>query len=547
MSRLRKSPWLLIFICVCAILFRLYSLQIDPDPRVKSQAGSQYWARLRVTAPRGYIRDSNGISLALSTPAFSFFIDPTLWDTANAPLLQDMIPRSRLEKIASQIEGRYFLIARKLDPETAGKIINLKLPGLFWVKETRRVYPQENTLAHVLGYCDVDDIGLAGLELFWDSVLYAPPERRIIAKDARGNFVDVAIPGQSIVAENDSSVQLTIDSRLQLILERRLREGQMIHKAQWAAAILMEPDSGRVLGLVSLPDFNPNDRSTFNPKESLRNNVTSRVFEPGSTFKPIIIGNVIDNGEISKIGTINCKGKIKVSDVIIHDIKAHGTIDISRVIADSCNVGMVQCVRRSDPFQTCAYLKRCGFGNITGIDLPGEEAGLLIPPAQWIGSVPATIAIGQGIGITPLQLAVAISAVANGGKIMKPFLVSEVRGKNGALEYTGTPTVIAEVFSENTASWLRSAMRKAVLSGTGKAADVPGVSVAGKTGTAQVPGDGGYKKGAYSPAFVGFWPTENPRFLLVVVIGNPSGGDYLGGKVAAPVFRNIVQDIEQTS
>jgi len=547
MSRLRKSPWFFLSICICAILFRLYLLQIDPDPRVRSQAGSQYWARIRVTAPRGYIRDRNGISLALSTPALSFFIDPTLWDTANAPLLQDLIPQSRLEKISSQIGGRYFLIARKIEPGTAARIIALKLPGLFWVKETRRVYPQGKTLAHVLGYCDVDDVGLAGLELFWDSVLYAPPEGRIIAKDARGNFVDVAIPGQSTVAENDGSVQLTIDSRLQHILESRLREGLVLHKAEWAAAIILEPGSGRILGMASLPDFNPNDRNTFNDKESLRNNVTSRIFEPGSTFKPIMMGNLIDNGEVSKQDTVNCQGKIKVSDVFIHDIKAHGKVDTSRIIADSCNVGMVVSVRKSDPFETYSYLNRSGFGEVSGVEIPGEESGLLIPPSQWIGSVPATIAIGHGIGVTPLQLALATGAIANGGKLMKPFLVSEVRGKDGSLKYTGKPVVVSEIMSENTAEWLRSAMRKAVASGTGKAADVPGASIAGKTGTAQVPGAGGYEKGSYSPSFIGFWPSDNPSFLLLVVIGNPSSGGYLGGKVAAPVFRNIVQDIEQIS
>lgn len=535
------------FLCVLAILFRLYFLQMEPDPRVRSQAASQYWARLRVSSQRGYIRDSNGISLALSTPAFSFFIDPTIWDPSNAPLLKDHISREKYEKISGKLEGRYYQVARKVPPEDAEKITRMKLPGLFRVKETRRVYPQGGTLSHVLGYCDIDDEGLAGIELFWDHALYAPPEGRIIAKDAKGNFVDVARPGKPSASQNQGSVSLTIDSRLQHILERRLREGVSTHKAEWAAAVLLEPDTGRILAISSLPDFDPNDRSTFYNSEALRNNAISRVFEPGSTFKPIILGNVIDNGQVSKNATVTCTGKIKVADVVIHDIKAHGRIDMTRVIADSCNVGMVMSVEKSDPLQTWSFLRRCGFGSLSGIEIPGEESGLMTAPSQWRGSVPATISIGHGIGVTPLQLAVAISAIANGGRIMKPFIVSEVLSKEGNIIYAGKPTVVTEVFSHETARWLRSAMRKAVENGTGKNADHPGSSVGGKTGTAQVPGSGGYVKGSYTPSFAGFWPSEDPEFVLLVVIGNPTSGDFLGGKVAAPVFRNIVMEIEQIS
>ncbi|HRV70535.1 MAG TPA: penicillin-binding protein 2 [Thermovirgaceae bacterium] len=547
MISLRKSPWFFMFLCVLAILFRLYFLQMEPDPRVRSQASSQYWARLKVSAQRGYIRDSNGISLALSTPAFSFFIDPTIWDPTNAPLLKDHISGTKLEKISGRMEGRYYQVARKVTPDDAEKMIRMKLPGLFWVKETRRVYPQGRTLSHVLGYCDIDDEGLAGLELFWNHALYAPPESRIIAKDAKGNFVDVARPGKPVAPEGQGSVGLTIDSRLQHILERRLREGVSKFKAEWAAAVLLEPDTGRVLAMSSLPDFDPNDRSTFSNGESLRNNVISRVFEPGSTFKPVILGNVIDNGQVSKNTSVTCTGKIKVADVVIHDIKAHGKIDMTRVIADSCNVGMVMSVEKSEPLQTWSFLRRCGFGSISGVEIPGEESGLMTPPSQWRGSIPATISIGHGIGVTPLQLAVAISAIANGGRIMKPFMVSEVLSREGNVLYAGKPTVMAEVFSSDTAKWLRSAMRKAVENGTGKNADLPGAHIAGKTGTAQVPGSGGYIKGSYTPSFAGFWPSEDPGFLLLVVIGNPGSGDFLGGKVAAPVFRNIVQDIEQIS
>ncbi|HQL03200.1 MAG TPA: penicillin-binding transpeptidase domain-containing protein, partial [Synergistales bacterium] len=374
MKGLRKSPWLLLAVFILVLLFRLYTRHLDPDPRIRSQAGSQYWARLKVAAPRGFIRDRNGIALAISTPALSFFIDPTLWDPGNAPLLQDLIPRERLERISTKMEGRYFPIARKVDPPISERIINLKLPGLFWVKETKRIYPQGNTLCHVLGFCSIDDTGLAGTELFWDRVLFAPPEGRIIAKDAKGHFVDVALPGHTLTADNDSLVQLTIDSRLQHILEQRLKEGMDSHRAEWAAAILVEPSTGMILGMASLPDFNPNVRTTFADKESLRNNALSRVFEPGSTFKPIIMSNLLDNGEVSLDSTINCQGKIRVADVTIHDIKAHGKVNPISIIADSCNVGMVTGVKHSEPFRTYSFLKRCGFGDPSGIELPGEES-----------------------------------------------------------------------------------------------------------------------------------------------------------------------------
>ncbi len=546
MIRLRKSPWFLLFFFIVVLIFRLYSLQMDPDPRVRSQAGSQYWARLRVTTPRGYIRDRNGISLAISTPSVSFFIDPTLWEPANAPLLQDLIPRSRFERISGKIDGRYFLIARKIDPPVSDKIANLKLPGLFWVKETKRIYPQGNTLSHVLGFCDIDDRGLAGSELYWDSVLYAPPEGRIIAKDARGNFVDIAIPGQSLAVDNDSTVQLTIDSRLQHILKEG--SGKVLFPTRpngLQAFFLNHP----LAGSWEWPAFLISTLMTGIPfsERIPRNNVISRVFEPGSTLKPIIMGNLIDNGEVSKQTSINCQGRIKVADVTIHDIKSHGRMDPSSIISDSCNVGMVISVRNSDPFQTYSFLKRCGFGDPSGIEIPGEESGLLIPPSQWRGSVPATISIGHGIGVTPLQLAVATGALANGGKVMKPYIVSEIRSRGGSIQYRGKPVTVSEAFSEKTSKWMVEAMRAAVEKGTGRSAEVPGSSVAGKTGTAQVPGSGGYQKGDYTPSFVGFWPSYSPRYLLLVVIGNPRSGDFLGGKVAAPVFRNIVLDIEQIS
>ncbi|HAG22047.1 MAG: Peptidoglycan glycosyltransferase [Synergistales bacterium 53_16] len=543
MRRFPGFHWIIILLCFFPLFIRLYLLHFNPDPRVISQAKSQYWARITVSTTRGTVEDTNGIPLALSSPAISFFIDPAVWDPANAKLLKPYVSNERYARLQTKLPGRYFSVARKVDTKKAEEIIALKIPGLFYIKETNRVYPQGQTLSHVLGFCDIDEKGLAGLELSWDHLLYSPPQSRIFAKDASGNIVDIS-PGDGLGASSETGVlRLTIDSRFQHIVEKRVADAFGKHKAEWAAAIMVDPLSGEIQAMCSMPDFDPNRRETFAQQEALLNNAIGRVYEPGSTFKPVIAGIALSNGITNARERFDCKGKIRIADVVIHDITSHGKLDFPGLLIESCNVGMASIGNRMDPHLTYSSLKQWGFGSPLGVGLPGEEVGLLNPPDQWRGSVPANIAIGQGLGVTPLQMTMALSAVINGGHVMKPYIVREALSSDGKIVYKGNPEKLFTVLSDKTSEYLKGVLEQVVTKGTGRTAFLGNPRVGGKTGTAQVAQGGVYLKKTYVSSFVGFWPVERPRHLLFVAIGHPRGGEYLGGRVAAPVFRKILEDV----
>jgi cell division protein FtsI (penicillin-binding protein 3)/stage V sporulation protein D (sporulation-specific penicillin-binding protein) len=297
--------------------------------------------------------------------------------------------------------------------------------------------------------------------------------------------------------------------------------------------------------LASYPTFNPNDRGSFKNPEALRNNVIGRIYEPGSTLKPLVMGLAMEEGLVNQSDRFICSGSIRVADHVIRDVKrgGHGVEDPKRVIVNSCNVGMAMVGIRFHVFRFYQGLKLLGMGQRTGIDLAGEEAGLLQPPERWLGVVPANVAIGQGVGVTPVQLVSAIGAIANGGHLLKPYVVKEVRDDKGEVIYRGKRVVKSAVFSPGVAKFLRESMRGVVVEGTGKGANTPLEKVAGKTGTAQVATGGTYQKGHYVASFVGFWPYDSPRYVLLVVIGEPKGGRYYGGELAAPVFKAMVESI----
>lgn len=542
-----RSVWASVLAVFCVLAIQTVRVHLFPDPRVVSQAQRQYWAQVPVSTSRGDIRDRNGIALALSIPATSLFVDPQYWKSSGAASLRGILDPREVRRFEGPLTGRFLWVARKLPRDRADALVKQEIPGLFALKEKARVYPHGSLASHVLGFCDIDDNGLSGLELAWNNVLFSPPQTRLLARDARGRLLDMIGCNTGELRSGVGSLRLTLDARIQQIVESRLDQGAKDVGALWGAALCMDPHSGALLAVASYPGFDLNQRGHFQNQEALRNNVIGRVYEPGSTLKPLIMGMALEEGVVGPGDRFSCSGSIAVSDGVIRDVKrgGHGIQDPARVLINSCNVGMALVGIRFSTFRAYSALRTLGFGERSGVDLAGEEEGLLKPPEQWLGTVPANVAIGQGIAVSPLQLATAISAIANGGHLLKPYVVADVRNGNGDTIHQGKRRERAAVFSEGTAAYLREAMRRVVKEGTGKGADTPLAEVAGKTGTAQIAAGGEYAKGHYVASFVGFWPAREPRYVLLVVLGEPKGARYYGGELAAPLFRQIVEDMVQ--
>ncbi len=538
----------MIFVFFGVVVWRLAALQLFPDPRVESQSQRQYWSHVPVSTNRGFIYDRNGHAMAVSIPSSSFFLDPAFWNPADAHQLKGILPDSLVKTISGPLSGRFLWLARKVDAETSVKIRSLKLKGIYEIEEKKRLYPSGSLLAHVLGFCDIDDKGISGIELMWDSVLFSPPGIRVLAKESSGRTLDISGNASARKAVEGGTVSLTVDSRIQFIVEKRLEEGIREHGARWGSIICMDPRSGAVLSMASWPTFNPNVRTDLMKSQNIMNNSIGRTYEPGSTFKPVILGISMERGAVRPNESFNCPYRIKVADGHISEAgnTGFGKLSVSEILSKSSNTGMAQIGMRMKAFDMYHAVREWGFGKPTGIELSGAEEGLLASPEQWRGVIPSNIAIGQGLAITPLHLASAIAAIANGGHLVRPHIVAEAVDSSGNIVYKGDGGPMRDVLSPQVALWLRKAMVEAVRSGTGRQAAVSRVSIAAKTGTAQVAEKGKYMKGKWVSSFAGFWPSEDARYVVLVVIGEPSRGKYYGGDVAAPIFRRIVEDMIQT-
>jgi cell division protein FtsI (penicillin-binding protein 3)/stage V sporulation protein D (sporulation-specific penicillin-binding protein) len=541
------SPWFLIFVFFGIVIWRLTFLQLFPDPRVENQSRRQYWIHVPVSTNRGFIYDRNGNALAVSVPSSSFFLDPAFWNPSDAVHLKGILPDSLVNTLSKPLTGRFLWLARKVDTETAEKIRSLKIKGIFEIEEKKRLYPSGSLLSHVLGFCDIDDKGLSGIELMWDKALFSPPGLRVLAKESSGRTLDISRNDHNHTPTEGGNVSLTIDSRIQFIVERRLEEGILEHNARWGSVICMDPHTGAILSMASWPTFNPNVRADLSKTQNLLNNSIGRTYEPGSTFKPVILGISMERGSVHPNESFNCPYRIKIADGHISEAgkSGFGKLTVPEILAKSSNTGMAQIGIRVKPFNMYHSVREWGFGKPTGIELPGAEEGLLASPEQWRGVVPSNIAIGQGLAITPLHLASAISAIANGGTLMRPHIVSKVVDSSGNIVYNEEGHFLRTVLSPQIALWLQRAMVDTVIKGTGRNAAIPGISIAAKTGTAQIAEKGEYAKGRWVSSFAGFWPSGDARYVVLVVIGEPSKGKYYGGDVAAPVFRRIVEDMEQ--
>jgi cell division protein FtsI/penicillin-binding protein 2 len=531
---------------VLLIAARLYHLQVLRYPHYTAKAERQQQRVVTLDPPRGTIYDAHGRELAVSIQVDSAYaVPPEIEDPRSmARAVARVVPGINAAKLARQLAGdrEFVWVARKLDPPVAEKVRQLNLKGLYFLPESKRYYPMGSLAAQVLGYVGTDNHGLAGLELVYDDEVAGRPGRRTVLRDARRGTV-VSPDFSFAEPEPGHDLYLTLDAAVQHIVERELAEAVEKRGAKRGGAIFLDPATGGVLAMATYPAFDPNDFGRY-PPSRWRNTVIADVYEPGSTFKIVTAAAALESGVVHAEDEFDCEmGGITLLGIRIRDHKQFGRLTFAQVLAKSSNVGVIKAALLVGNERFYRTIRGFGFGQLTGIDLPGESAGILHPIDSWGPLAKAYIAFGQGVSVTPLQLAAAAAAVADDGELLRPHVVAAVsRGEVKVPKYA-KPPVVGRPISAATARELTRLLEGVVIGGTGRSAAVAGYRVAGKTGTAQIPVRGGYLRNAFLPSFVGFAPAGRPALVGVVAIAEPQGFEYHGGQVAAPVFGAIARQV----
>jgi cell division protein FtsI (penicillin-binding protein 3) len=521
---------------------RAFWLQVIDASAYADLAIRQHRETVVVPAGRGTIFDQNGEPLAIGEQTTTVYANPRQvtrpHDVASAAMrtlgVKELSanPATLYSELKDKSRG-FVYVARKADPEKAARLARRHLPGLGFYPEERRTYPQGRVAAQVLGYAGMDNHGLQGLEQSLEGVLVGHPGKETVVKDALGRALDVvstkpATPGKNVV--------LTIDDRIQANAEAVLRDTIRRWGARAATAIVMDPHTGAVLAMAVAPGFDDNSFPSAVP-DRRRDRAVTDTYEPGSTFKLVTISAALSDGIVTPGTSFRLAPTIRVADRVIHEAEPRGTerMTVRQILAKSSNIGTVTIAEKLGAPRLAAWINRFGFGRPTGIDFPGESSGLVLPLDQWSGSTIGTVPIGQGIAVTPIQMARAYAAIGNGGVLVTPHLVERIAGHT--VEHTGGRRIISRLVSREMMSMLRGV----VLEGTGTAAAIPGYTVAGKTGTAaKVDPDGRYSTSRYVASFVGLVPATNPRLVIMVMVDEPHGAIW-GGTVAAPAFQQIAR------
>ncbi|MBI2827843.1 MAG: transpeptidase family protein [Acidobacteria bacterium] len=526
---------------LAAIEARLVYLQVGRYADLTARAERQQLRTVETTAKRGDILDRDGRVLAYSVEADSIYAVPTdVADPAAAAAalcgaLDDCGAAER-QVLADRIRrGRAFVyVRRQVSPDEARRVAALELEGIGFMKENRRFYPNKDLAAHVLGYVGIDNTGLNGLESAYDTLIKGRPGTVLIQTDARRRaFSRIERPPTT-----GATLELTIDRYLQHVAERELRAGVEENRAAGGTAVVMDPRTGEILALANWPTFNPNAYREAR-REAQRNRAIQDLYEPGSTFKIVTASAAFEEHVVEPDDPIDVSaGHIRFGARVIDDDHRYGVLSFTDVIVKSSNVGAVKVGLRLGPERLGLYMKRFGFGRRSSPDFPGESAGIVWDPAKLTDSALASISMGYQVGVTPLQMAAAVSSIANGGDLFEPRIV-----RTAIADGKRTPVphkVVRRTVSAGTAALLTEIMEQVVERGTGTHAKVPGFTAAGKTGTAQKVVNGRYSTSEYNASFVGFIPSREPAFAIVVVIDSPHGQNlYYGGSVAAPIFRRI--------
>ncbi|MFZ0909978.1 MAG: penicillin-binding transpeptidase domain-containing protein [Candidatus Acidiferrales bacterium] len=546
----QRSPrirWFVVFLLAVvwmgAIFARVTYLQLFRYSEYLSKAQRQQ-QRIRETRPkRGSIYDRNGHELAVSLPVDYCFADHS--EVSDASMVAQLLSRI-LNQSPDDIEAKladphpFPVIAHKLTPEIADRIEALNLRGIYVQKEPVRVYPQRFLASQVIGYVDVDENGLGGIESSLDKHIRGKPGRVLMTKNGKRHGVDrveaASLPG--------ASVTLTLDENIQYIAEKELAAAIADTHSIAGTVVVEDPNSGELLAIANWPTFDANEPSHY-PDEDRMNRAVASAYEPGSTFKVITLASAFENGVAKPTDVVDCQmGSIQLAGRVIHDWHPFGLLSVAQILAHSSDVGSIKIALRVGAQNLYQTAHRFGIGQLTGIDLPGENHGLFRRVEDWSANSIGSIAIGQEVSVTPVQVATVISAIANGGVVYRPHVIKEVgAGSTVGLQQTANSDAAPRrAVDANVAATLRQLMEGVVLEGTGKPAQLNGYTDAGKSGTAQKidPNTGRYSPDKYVTSFVGFAPVNEPALTIVVVLDSPVGAHH-GGDVAGPVFRRIAE------
>ena len=522
------------------VSLRLADLMIINHKRLADRAKQQHMKVEDIQVRRGTIFDRKGRELALNLDLESLYCDPETLDADNEDIkkLASFVskePGAILSKIPD--EGRFAWIERKLEPSTAEKIRGLNIDGLGFMTEAKRVYPRGEFASHIIGFVGVDNQALEGIELKYDKYMKTTGGKVFLQRDASGRTLS---SGVNMEAKGNNIV-LTIDEVLQQLVEDELDKAMAQWKAAAASAIMMDPSTGEILALANRPAYDPNRGGSANNSDK-RNRAITDLYEPGSTFKIVIGTGSLEEKLVTPASLFDVsRGGIEVGGKTIRDVHKYGVLTFKEVIQKSSNVGSIMVGMKLGRERIYNYAKLLGFGEKTGIDLPGEVSGWMHSPERWSGTSLGAIPIGQEVAVTPLQMLRAYSAVANGGFLVRPHVVSHILSPGGQVLASMKDKEMKRVISAKTAETFKNILKSVTEEGgTGKSASVDGNEVAGKTGTAQMinPVTKRYSKEKYVSSFVGFVPVDKPRLAIIVVVYEPKGQIY-GGVVAAPVFREI--------
>jgi cell division protein FtsI (penicillin-binding protein 3)/stage V sporulation protein D (sporulation-specific penicillin-binding protein) len=533
--RLLLACFVLVF---AAALGRAAWLQVVHAATLNAAAQRMHEETTTTAAGRGSILDRSGLELAIGEQTTTIYADPTMVTQPQAIAtaahrLLGVDPNTLYPELIGK-HTHFVYVARFADAKAADAFLAKRFIGIDSYPEEKRAYPQASVGAQVVGFAGTDDRGLGGLELEYDSKLAGKPGRQTIVRDPAGRAIDVL---SSTPEREGHDVFTTIDSRIQANAESVLRQTVHDWGARSATAIVLDPHSGAVLAMAQAPGYNANNASDV-PLALQRNRAVTDTYEPGSVFKLVTVAGAMSDGLVKPSTTFTLNYSISVADRVIHDAELRGTetMSVAQILARSSNVGAITIAEKLGPTELMRWIGRFGFGSETGIDFPGESPGQVLPLDQWSGSTIGNVPIGQGIAVTPMQVAAAYGAIANGGVWVQPHLVDRIGGR------TQTRFRHRRVVSPAVDAALKTMLTGVVdeHGATGNAAAIPGYTVAGKTGTAQVPGPHGYTTGKYVASFVGMVPVKKPRLLVLVVVDDPTRNIF-GGVIAAPAFAQIAK------